>query len=121
MMLQSLLKNRIKVGNLTVAFAGGQPATYGDGSGPPVSVKLSAIGARGIALHPPLGLGEAYMNGEPVIEQGDIWDLMEMVGRNYSLDPDPIGPLKRFMQKLQKARQQLNDRASAREDGARHY
>jgi cyclopropane-fatty-acyl-phospholipid synthase len=120
-MLQALLKKRIKVGQLTVSFAGGPPATYGDGTGPDVSVKLSAAGGRRIAMNPALGLGEAYMEGELVLERGDLWDLMAMVGRNYSTDPDPSGPLKRFLDGLKKTRQTLNDRVSSRKNVAHHY
>jgi cyclopropane-fatty-acyl-phospholipid synthase len=120
-MLQSLLKQRFKVGRLTVAFDGGAPQTYGDGTGPEVVVSLSSAGARRIAMNPSLGLGEAYMECELVLEKGSLWDLMEMVGRNYSTEPQRSGAFKRFVQHIQKARQQLNDRSRARRNVHHHY
>ena len=35
-----------------------------------------------LALHPDFYFGEAYMNGELIIEQGTLWDLLELCGRN---------------------------------------
>ena len=81
MLLHRMLQHMVKVGRLAVVFGDGKVENYGDGSGPPVAARLTHAGARRIALDPELGLGEAYMEGDLALDRGDIWDLLELLGR----------------------------------------
>ena len=86
MLLHRLLKKRVKVGQLTVTGADGSAETYGDGSGAPLSIRLTRRAERWIALDPHLGLGEAYMEGDLVFDRGDVEDLMILISRNIPAD-----------------------------------
>lgn len=122
-MIESFLRRMIKVGNLTVHLPGGRTLKAGDGSGPPVVLCLSAKTLRRIALHPGLAFGEAYMNGDLVIEQGGLWDLLDMVGRSGGRAPAKGRPplLKRLKQTLKRRLQQANGRLASRRNVAHHY
>ena len=59
---------------------GKAPQTFGPGGGRHLTVRLTD---RKTALHivrrPKLAVGEAYMDGRLIIEDGTILDLMELV------------------------------------------
>ena len=121
-MLDALLKRMFTVGNLTVRLPSGRSRTYGDGTGPEVVLSLTAHGARAIAFNPQLAAGEAYMNGDLVIEQGDIWDLMQIVGRNNApAEPAPRSPFGPLIRWARRRIEQANDRLAARRNVAHHY
>jgi cyclopropane-fatty-acyl-phospholipid synthase len=44
-------------------------------------MRLNGKGLRKLVSNPGLGLGEAYMDGDIVLEQGTMWDLLEIVGK----------------------------------------
>lgn len=99
----------------------GARSTFGDGGEPRVVVRMTAGAARGIALDQALGLGEAYMDGGLVFEEGGIWDLLRIVGLNYGNRPKTGGALKRWSKPLRRRLQQANDRAASRRNVAHHY
>ena len=67
-------------GSPDVTTAAGNVYTFGDGSGTPVSVRLTnATAQRAVLLDPELRLGEAYMDGSLVVERGSIADLLEIL------------------------------------------
>ncbi len=59
MMIHAFLNKTMRSGRLSVTYPGGKTEAYGDGSGPPVAVRLSKGGVRRLTLNPSLGLGEA--------------------------------------------------------------
>jgi cyclopropane-fatty-acyl-phospholipid synthase len=120
--LHAFLQRLIRVGRLTVRLPGGRVHAYGDGSGPEVVLAMTARGARMIVLHPDPGLGEAYMSGDVVLERGDIWDLMEIVGRNQAMnEPSRKGPLHAMVKAARRRLEQWNDRNAALRNAAHHY
>jgi cyclopropane-fatty-acyl-phospholipid synthase len=121
-MIESVLNQMAKVGDLTVRLPGGRAVTAGDGTGPKVVVRLTARGLRRIVARPSVGMGEAYMDEDAVIEEGTLWDLLEIVGRSGGRGPKPRGgPWKRFRKAVQRRIQQVNDRAAARANVSHHY
>ena len=75
-LLSIFLSRFIRQGSLDVTTAAGNVYTFGDGSGAPVSVRLTnATAQRAVLLDPELRLGEAYMDGSLVVERGSIADL----------------------------------------------
>jgi len=81
--LQSLLNRCVQRGTLTFELPGGERATAGDGSGPPLAVRLTDTrAARELVFNPELALGELYMDGRLVVTGGSIYDLLELLGRN---------------------------------------
>jgi cyclopropane-fatty-acyl-phospholipid synthase len=122
MLLQAMLKRLVAVGRLSVVFPDGKVENYGDGSGPPVAARLTAAGVRRIVRDPELGLGEAYMEEDLVLDRGDIWDLLWLLGRNFERRPFPKHtPLERARARALRWLQQTNDRRAARANVAHHY
>jgi cyclopropane-fatty-acyl-phospholipid synthase len=120
-MLHAMLRRFVRVGRLTVTDDAGKTVTYGDGSGPPVSVRFAKGWALRMAMNPDLALGEAYMDQGMVIEEGGLWDLFEILGRNFGQYRDPPKILQRLMTCVGRVTQQWNDRRAARRNVAHHY
>jgi cyclopropane-fatty-acyl-phospholipid synthase len=122
MLLHVLFAKTLRAGRLVVRYHDGSTESFGDGSGPPVVVRLSGRGALQIAIEKGLGLGEAYMDGELVFESGDLWDLLSLVGRNL---PDGRGERRGLLSSVRhtllRRLRQANDRAAARRNVAHHY
>ena len=80
MLIDRLLTLLIPKGSLTVILPGKPPKTYGPGGGKHLTIRLTD---RRVALelvrNPRLAVGEAYMEGRLVIEDGSILDLLELV------------------------------------------
>jgi cyclopropane-fatty-acyl-phospholipid synthase len=124
-MLQAKLESMIRVGRLTVVLPGGKELQLGsskDGS-PPLVIRLrKALTPYKIAFNPDLYLGEAYMDGDLVMEQGSIYDLLELGMRNEALQPTPpAGPFKAAGLKLLAAVKQHNSKARSRHNVSHHY
>ena len=120
MALQSFLRKVVREGALTVRLPDGSSFELGDGCGPPVRVSItSQRWAARIAADPGLALGEAYMEGGLVLERGDIYDFVEVIGRNLRRRPlKRAGALERWWLDW---RLQANQRAEARRNVAHHY
>jgi len=44
-----------------------------------------------LVLHPRLAFGEAYMDGKLTVENGDVYELLELLGRNMAaIDATPF-------------------------------
>jgi cyclopropane-fatty-acyl-phospholipid synthase len=77
--LQKIFASFIQTGTLRVTTAGGQTFVLGDGSGKPVAVRFTTIGAElGVLLDPELRLGEAFMDGTFLVEEGTIADFIAL-------------------------------------------
>lgn len=120
-MLDAYLRRLIRTGALRVTYDDGRVERFGDGSGPEVSIRLTRKAARQIIADQALGLGEAYMDGDLVVENGDAATLLELIGRNYDNRPKLSGPLKALTKPIKRRLDQMNDRAAARRNVAHHY
>ncbi len=70
----------LKKGSITLIAPGKPPATYGPGGGKHLTVRFTDRKvAFDILKNPRLGMGEAYMDGRVVIEDGTILDFLELV------------------------------------------
>ncbi|HZZ67930.1 MAG TPA: cyclopropane-fatty-acyl-phospholipid synthase family protein [Phenylobacterium sp.] len=120
MALQAYLQKVIRDGDLKVRLPSGEVIELGDGSGPPVAVRLTSNRwVVRLATNPSMALGEAYMEGGLVLETGGIWDLVDLIGRNAKYRPlKRAGPFARWW--LDR-RLQANARAAARRNVAHHY
>src|ERR1700689_1921673 len=80
---RAFLRRAGRRGRLEGATADGIAETFGDGVGPPLGVKLlDGAAERRLMLNPELALGELYMDGRLVLTKGDLYDLLELGGRN---------------------------------------
>lgn len=83
MEFSAMLGRAIRSGQLQVVDSSGGLALYGDGVGPAVRIRLAdaAVG-RDIATDPALKIGEAYMDGRLLVEEGNIFDVLSLLRRN---------------------------------------
>ncbi len=117
------LSSRVNVGALTLVVTGKPARTFGDGSGPPVRCRVSPQVAFAIGLNPWLKAGEAYTNGDLVLEEGTIFDLADLIGRNFAPDKGEghSRGWRRTAFALNRAVQGLNGRLASRRNVAHHY
>ncbi len=86
-MLDALLKRYlgrvVTQGRLDVVYASGERCTYGEGGGSPVGVRFADRGAEwGFLSNPALRVGEMYMDGRFLIEEGTLSDFVALMKRN---------------------------------------
>jgi cyclopropane-fatty-acyl-phospholipid synthase len=89
-MLNGAVRRLIKRGRLVVLGADGSAKKFGesDPALPDVVVRLTnRTVSMKLALWPDLYLGEAYMTGQLVMEQGTLWNLLELCGLNLEMKP----------------------------------
>ena len=120
-LLRKFLSQFIRRGSMTVTTAGGLKFSVGDGTGEPVEVRfVTADAQRRVLINPELGLGEAYMDGEFVVERGTIADALATLLDQPDLLPHWAKPwwhLRYFMRHLK----QFNPRTRSRSNVAHHY
>ena len=124
-MLQAKLDKIFRDGRLTIIMPGGKTLNLGKPhkNDPPIVVRLKGrLTPLKLALDPDRYLGEAYMDGDLVMEQGSIYDLLELSMRNLeALPPTSPGPVKTAGFKLLASVQQRNTTSRARRNVAHHY
>lgn len=124
-MFDSLMTRLIKTGRVTVIYPDGKTKTYGEAGRDTASLHGTMRlhrpdTARKILSNPYLAFGEAYMDGELTVENGTLWDLLDVIGRNLDNLPSPPAWLKLWHRVVQ-ALETRNDLAASRRNVARHY
>jgi len=83
--LRYILDRLITTGDLNLIDAADRNYGFGDHSGPPVVARIADKWTEiRLALNPMLAIGEAYMDGRLIIEQGTIYDLLEIILKNLA-------------------------------------
>ena len=81
--LHGFLHSEIGTGDLRVGFPSGRTERYGDGSGPPLAIRIADPRTLlAMLIDPGLGVAEAYMDGRLVVEEGAIYDLIALAKSN---------------------------------------
>jgi cyclopropane-fatty-acyl-phospholipid synthase len=120
-LLQLLLKVFLRKGTFKLTTSSGKTFTFGDGTGTPVAVRFTSRAAEwGILLDPELKLGEAYMDGTFVVEQGTIADVLAIALGQGSELPHWARP-QWMLRYLKRRLAQFNPRTRARRNVAHHY
>ncbi|MCK9916348.1 cyclopropane-fatty-acyl-phospholipid synthase family protein [Microbacteriaceae bacterium K1510] len=120
-LLQILLRTFLRRGSFKLTTSSGQSFTFGDGTGTPVAVRLTNRAAEwGLVTDPELKLGEAYMDGTFVVEEGSIADVLEIALGQQSELPQWSRP-QFLLRYLGRRLAQFNPRKRARENVAHHY
>ena len=120
-LLRYFLGQFVRRGTMTFTTASGSIFTCGDGTGQPVSVRfLSRHTERRILLNPELALGEAYMDGTFVVENGSIADALAILLDQPALVPQ-WGRVQWWLRYLGRHIHQFNWRGRARNNVAHHY
>jgi cyclopropane-fatty-acyl-phospholipid synthase len=120
-----LVDKLLTKGTITLKLPGKEPRVYGRGGGKHLTVRFTdrKVGFD-ILRNPRLGLGEAYMDGRLVIEDGTILDLLELIvganrweekgeGRKALSKGKKLRALKRWFER--------NNFKRARRNVAHHY
>jgi cyclopropane-fatty-acyl-phospholipid synthase len=117
-----VLERVVREGDLTVKLPGGGQVRLGDGSGPPLVARItSTMWAARIAAKPGLGVGEAYMDGGLVLEDGGIDDFIDLIGANAKNKVRSRSAWARLQRWLRQRIREANDRVAAQRNVAHHY
>lgn len=116
--LRNFLRRTMHEGALRLRIPGAT-LDLGDGTGPQIAAALTdPVWFARVAARPGLELGEAYMAGALVIEQGDLYGFLDLLTRNIPAQTPAGGPLARWWSDL---RMQANSRRAARRNARSHY
>ncbi len=124
MLLARLLHRIIRIGRLELIDASGRHHVFAGSASPSVTIRLHDRALHWkLVVNPRLHAPEAYMDGALTIEQGDIYDLIELLVRNDELMAGD-NRLWRFVgcaQRLTRRLHQYNPVARSRANVAHHY
>jgi cyclopropane-fatty-acyl-phospholipid synthase len=82
-LLRRALTPVVKTGRLAFAFADGSAFELGDGTGPLVKVRfVDGRAPWALLLDPDLQTGELFTDGRLVLDQGSVYDFLELVLRH---------------------------------------
>ena len=120
MMFKGILKSVIRTGCLRFINAAGQAYLIGDASPPCATIRLRSKRTEyALAFNPALSVGEAYMNGELMIEEGSLYDILKLIALNFN-DANRH-PWLSLIEHAGKYLKQQNPIAKARRNVAHHY
>jgi cyclopropane-fatty-acyl-phospholipid synthase len=120
-LLRYVLQQFIRRGTIIFTTVNGLTFTCGDGTGKPVAARFTtARAARRILLNPELALGEAWMDGTFVVENGSIADVLAIVMDQSEIMPDLAKP-RWWLRYLIRHLRQFNPRTRAKQNAAHHY
>jgi cyclopropane-fatty-acyl-phospholipid synthase len=79
-LLKSFIPFFVKRGTLRVHTASGQELSFGDGAAPKVSIRFKDHAAQfALVADPDLRLGELFADDRLVVEEGSIYDFLQLV------------------------------------------
>ena len=122
-LLEFVLRRFVRRGILRYTTAKGSVFTVGDGTGTPVAVRFLTKSAEyGVLLDPEVKLGEAYMDGTFVVEQGTIADVLEILAIQTPDGAPPGWARIQWLLRFFKRRvAQLNRKEKSQKNVAHHY
>jgi len=127
-LLDRFLGRAVRQGHLGVVFADGSASTYGAPAPgfPDIVLRFTdARVPRDIVLDPRLGAAEAFIDGRLLIEEGDVMGLVGLLRANNAWDKggDLRAPntLKRLVNRVTFAAEQINNRVGSKKNVAHHY
>jgi cyclopropane-fatty-acyl-phospholipid synthase len=123
MLLASVLPRVIRVGRLSVVDADGRRHEFEGAPGPSVGVRLHDPALHWkLLVRPRLFVPEAYMAGTLTIEEGSLYDFMDVLVSNDAALPDtPVLRLNRLAGRVIRRLHQHNPVPRARRNVAHHY
>ncbi len=123
MLLARFLRAVIRTGDLRIVDAHGTQWQFGDGSSPHVAVRLHDRKLHtSLALNPKLRFGEAYMDGSLTIEEGTLYELLDIAASNLGeVDQHPVQSLASRVGRAMRYLQQHNPIGRAQKNVAHHY
>jgi cyclopropane-fatty-acyl-phospholipid synthase len=123
MLASRLFERIITVGRLRVRDAGGRFHTFDGSPGASVTIRLHDPALHWkLLVRPRLYLGEAFMDGTLTVEEGSLYDLIDLLAVN--LEAMPEGLLARLLNgsvTLLRRVHQYNPLPRARQNATHHY
>lgn len=123
MLFKSLIKYSFRKGAVRVIDHKGIEQIFGDGSAPSCTLRLTKASLQyTLAVNPGLSVPEAYMDGDLVIEEGSLYDFIELAAQNYSsLESFPLLNAMQIIGIGSKKLKQYNPVGVAQKNVAHHY
>jgi cyclopropane-fatty-acyl-phospholipid synthase len=119
-MFTTLLRTIVRDGSLCLIDSAGRRHMIGDGSPPEATIRLTSKATEyRLVLNPALSVGEAYMDGRLLMEEGSLYDFLDVVVRNYRAAEDY--PWLALFERLERGLKQANPIGRARRNVAHHY
>jgi cyclopropane-fatty-acyl-phospholipid synthase len=120
-LLRLFLRHIIRRGNLHLATPSGA-VHAGDGTGPPIRVRLlDRRAAFRLLINPHLALGELFMDGRLLLHNGSVYDLLDLLGANLASSKSAGAKLYYYLIECIPTLRKRNTRARARRHVAQHY
>jgi len=117
-----MLSGVVRTGRLTIIDARGNRHVLDGGPGPSATIRLSDPSLHWkLVLRPRLYVPEAYMDGTLTIEEGSLYDFLELLVSNDTAHPNELMRLGRAAAQLVRRMYQLNPVWRARRNVAHHY
>jgi cyclopropane-fatty-acyl-phospholipid synthase len=124
-LLQAFFAPLVRSGRLTIVDARGRRLTFGDGGKPAVTIRLHDRWVPWFLFRrPELHIGEAYMEGRLSVEEGSLYDFLDLMTRHGDARRRPKNPLQWFFLRLDrwlKRLHQFNPAERSRRNAAHHY
>jgi cyclopropane-fatty-acyl-phospholipid synthase len=123
MLASHFFRHLIRVGTLTVIDADGKTHRFAGAPGPAATIRLHDRALhRRLPLNPYLAAGEAYMDGTLTVENGTIYDALDLAGRNgAAADSYPFQRLQTGLHRLLNVLHTYNPVGRAQRNVAHHY
>ncbi|HEV8623004.1 MAG TPA: cyclopropane-fatty-acyl-phospholipid synthase family protein [Acidimicrobiia bacterium] len=123
MLLSPVLDRVVKTGTLTVVDAHGRVHRGGGVGGPSVTLRLHDPALhRRLVLQPGLAFGEAYMAGTLTVDEGTLYDALDLtLGNVAALADHPLARLARRRKDLTRRAHAYNPIGRAHRNVAHHY
>ena len=122
--LDALIRRFIVLGTFRLRWPDGSVSVYQGAPGPEISCafKDNAV-VRQMIVQPSLAIGEGYMQGRIVVEQGDIYGVIDLLLSNACLtdSTQPLLALQVWRTKLLRRLDQWNPAPRAKRNVAHHY
>jgi len=92
MLFGALLRRLIRTGTIRLIDSKGREQIFGNGESPRCTLVLHSSSLENkLAFRPSLSIGEAFMEGSLTIEEGDVYDFLEIIARNLdTLETNPV-------------------------------
>jgi cyclopropane-fatty-acyl-phospholipid synthase len=121
--LRYLLEQIVTAGHLRLVDADGRVYVFGDHGGNPLVATIADKRTEWqLALNPALAIGEAYMDGRLVFEQGTIYDFLELLLSNVARSRWPLWlRLADRVRLVTRRLQHYNPVGRAKRNAAHHY
>jgi cyclopropane-fatty-acyl-phospholipid synthase len=121
-LLRYFLTTAIRDGSVSFTTPTGLVFHCGDGSGVPLSVRITTRSAiRRLLLDPELAFGELYMDGELLVEHGSLADLIAVLLDQPGAWTPYWAKLQATLRRLVRRLLQFNPRPRAQRNVAHHY